>query len=356
MNTPTPPHPEGKDKSPVFEHSVFQASAFSRLDDPGDSTLGDVSQTSGEENVSGRMGQAFVTAGKLTQDEVARIIQLQRRARIRFGEAAIKLGLLTEEDVHAVLAQQFNYQTVVKHGSGNKKKISARLLIAHRPYSADAEAIRRLRSEILLRMGEQRCIVLGLVSPGAREGKSHIAASLAIAFSQLNMQTLLIDANLRKPAQHLLFDVPNKTGLSTMLAGRTMPNLDLTHSVTPSLRVLTSGPKPPNPSEILSAPSLYDLIERFAQETQVLLVDTPASSVASDAQIIAQQVGRVIILGREDSSRMSGLKRTWQDMETANVQVLGSFYNKVPDGVEHTAGFFRKLLARIPTPLSLRSP
>jgi chain length determinant protein tyrosine kinase EpsG len=297
------------------------------------------------------MGQAFVNARKLTQEEVTKIIQLQRRSRVRFGEAAIRLGLLTEDDVHEVLSQQFNYQTVTRHGTGSRKKISDKLLIAHSPYSPQAEAIRRLRSETLLRLGEQRCIALALVSPGIGEGKSHLTASLAIAFAQLNMQTLVIDANLRKPTQHLLFDISNKSGLSTMLAGRTVPTLDLTHAIVPHLRVLTSGPKPPNPSEILNAPALAELIDRFAQETQVILVDTPPATIGPDAQIIAQQVGRAILICREDQTRLSDLRSAHQAMETASVQVLGSFYNRVDSAEVESVGLLRRILGRrgVPT-------
>ena len=293
------------------------------------------------------MGQAFVNARKLTQEEVIRIVQLQRRKRIRFGEAAINLGLLTEEDVHEVLAQQFNYQTSPKHGQGSRKKISSRLLISHSPYSAEAESIRRFRSEILLRAGEQdqACLVFALVSPNTLEGKSHLAASLAIAFSQLNLKTLLIDANLRKPAQHQFFDVSNKTGLSTMLAGRTLPTLDLSHTINSHLNVITAGPKPPNPSEILTAPNLSELLQKFTTDMKVIVIDTPHSGGA-DAQTIAPQAGNVVLVCRKDSTGADDLRRTYQDMETASARVLGSFFNSVPNKSDPSVGKFRQFWGR----------
>ncbi len=297
---------------------------------------------------AGRMGQAFVNARKLTQDDVTRIVQLQRKKRIRFGQAAINLGLLTEEDVHEVLAQQFNYQTSAKHGQGSRKKISTRLLIAHSPHSAEAEAIRRFRAEIVLRAGDQdqACLVFALVSPNTLEGKSHLAASLAIAFAQLNLKTLLIDANLRKPAQHQFFDLSNKTGLSTMLAGRTLPTLDMSHTVNSHLNVITAGPKPPNPSEILTAPSLSELIEKFTADMKIIIIDTPPSRVGSDAQIIAPQAGNVVLVSRKDSTTADDLRKTYQDMETASARVLGSFFNTVPQRTAPSAGRVKLLLER----------
>ena len=190
-------------QNPIFENSTANSFVPSKdFSDSQESVIGEGEPNSSPEDLVSRMGQAFVNAKKLTQEQVKKIVQLQRRTQVRFGEAAIRLGLLTERDVHEVLAQQFNYQTVTKNAVDSRKRISAKLLIAHSPYSAEAEAIRSFRSEILLRIGDKPCVVLALVSPNSKEGKSHLCASLAIAFSQLNMKTLLIDANLRRPAIH----------------------------------------------------------------------------------------------------------------------------------------------------------
>lgn len=297
--------------------------------------------------LGGRMGQAFVNARKLTQDEVVRIIQLQRRKRIRFGEAAIKLGLLTEADVHEVLSQQFNYQTISKHKGGSRRKISGRLLISHSPYSSQAEAIRRFRAEIMLRAGDQECLIIAMVSPNAKEGKSHLSASLAIAFAQLNIKTLLIDANLRKPSQHHFFDLANKTGLSTMLAGRTLPTLDLSHSVTDFLSVITAGPRPPNPSEILSSPGLTDLLDKFKHEVKVIVIDTPPTLIGPDAQIIAPQAGSSIMVCRKDQTSTEDMRKAFRDIESTSTRILGTFFNTVPQGVDTIAGPLSMWLGRL---------
>jgi len=331
----TPRDEAGHPLSPVFEHSdmgsISQESQF--VDSELVSVFSDPSQIQASEDVTGRMGQAFVNAGKLTQDEVARIIQIQRKRRIRFGEAAIRLGLLSEEDVHEVLAQQFNYQSVVRRpGKNSRKDVSTSIQIAHTPYSAESETIRRFRSEILLRAGEHPCLVLALTSPNSGEGKSHLAASLAVAFSQLNLKTLLIDANLRRPSQHQLFKLTNKSGLSTMLAGRTLATLDLSHVISPFLNVLTAGPKPPNPSEILSFPSLSDLIDVFRNDVKVIIIDTPSTDVGPDAQIIAPQAKHVVMVCRKNYTSVASLHRAFSKLEATSADILGSFLNDVPAG------------------------
>ena len=332
---------ESRPLSPVFEHSeqsdTSQVSQFAESELV--SVFGDPSKAPPPEDLTGRMGQAFVTAGKLTQEEVARIVQIQRRRRIRFGEAAIRLGLLSEEDVHEVLAQQFNYQSVVRRpGKNPRKDVSTSIQIAHTPYSTESETIRRFRSEILLRAGEHPCLVLALTSPNPGEGKSHLAASLAVAFSQLNLKTLLIDANLRRPSQHQIFKLTNKTGLSTMLVGRTLATLDLSHVISPFLNVLTAGPKPPNPSEILSFPSLTELIDVFRADVKVVIIDTPSTSVGPDAQIIAPQAEHVVMVCRKNHTSVESLHKAFSQLETTSADILGSFLNDVPPGVSAHGG------------------
>lgn len=346
--------PRGQSPNAPFFQSAFGEVGDSRLvsrfaDTDASVTVSDEPYAAPQPptDLANRMGQAFIAAKKLTEEEVIRIVQLQQRKRIRFGEAAIKLGLLNEEDVHAVLAQQFNYQTIAKHGEGSKKKVSSRLLISHSPYSAQAEAIRRFRSEVMLRAGDQPCLVIALTSPNAKEGKSHLSASLAIAFAQLNLKTLLIDANLRKPSLHQLFDVSNKTGLSTMLAGRTLPTLDLSHAITNYLSVIPSGPKPPNPSEILSAPNLSDLLDKFKPDVKVIIIDTPPTRVGADAQIIAPQAGNVIMLCRKDQTTASNLRVAYESIEAGSVKVLGTFFNTVPDALDPSVGRVRQWLGRL---------
>lgn len=335
--------------TPIFENSTTNTMiSASELGEPIDSVYGEGSPNALPEDLVSRMGQAFVNAQKLTQEQVKKIVLLQKRTQIRFGEAAIKLGFLNERDVHEVLAQQFNYQTLTKNSIDSRKRISAKLLIAHSPYSGEAEAIRSFRSEILLRVGEKECLTLALVSPNTKEGKSHLCASLAIAFAQLNMKTLLIDANLRRPAIHQFFDLPNKTGLSTMLAGRTLVTLDLAHHITNNLDVITSGPKPPNPNEILSTPNLSDLLEKFNKEAQVIIIDTPPTRVGSDAQAIAQQAGNAVMVCRKDFTKISELKNATRDMENASVKLLGSFYNVIPPGIEHSVDAMTRMLAGLP--------
>jgi chain length determinant protein tyrosine kinase EpsG len=296
----------------------------------------------------GRMGDAYVRANKLTPDKVGMIVDLQKRLQIRFGDAAVRLGLLTEGDVTDALNAQFNYGSFSTHDTST---ISKTLDILHAPKSEAAEAIKRLRSELSSRFGESETIVVSVLSPAAGEGKSHIAASLAVAFAQLNIRTMLIDADFRAPTQHLLFNLPNQTGLSTILAKRSQNSLAAIAELTPNFWVLGSGPPPPNPVEILSAPKLKNLIDAFSRQVSVFIVDTPSSMQWADAQIIAEQTGFALFVARENLTKLADLKIFRREIESHGVKVLGIVYNKSVEEVGRTH-WLPKLAAHLKTALA----
>ncbi len=242
----------------------------------------------------GRMGDAFIRAKKLTAEQVNNVVRIQNERGLLFGEAAVKLGYLSSAEIEDVLEKQFNFNSPLgRRGT----QIASSLAIVHSPYSEEAEGIRRLRSQIVSKVGEGQQIALTILSPLKREGKSHVAASLAVAFAQLNIPTMLIDANLRAPTLHKLFGIPNQTGLSTMLARRSPKTIDQTHPVMPNLWVLSSGPPPPNPLEILSPPNFSSLLARFSSEINVFIIDTPAATIWADGETIARQTGFALMVG-----------------------------------------------------------
>ena len=295
------------------------------------------------------MGARFIEAGLLTETQVARVIELQNSAGLRFGEAAVRLGLLTEQDVQTVLAKQFNYATAVSSESLDKS-----LEIALAPFGIEAEAIRHIRAELSIRLLHQDKISLAIVSATVGEGKSYLAASLALAFSQMGKRTLLIDANLRAPKQHLLFGLENKSGLSTMLAGRTEISGGTPTESFPHLHVLNAGPQPPNPLEILLQPALTKLIEQLSADFDVFIVDTPAVLTSSDAQTISQQVGMCVLVARQHYSHVADLRQAEAQLRTSGAQIIGTVYNAFTpsDTLAQIDGKGKKLWHRLRTWLS----
>jgi len=275
-----------------------------------------------------KIGDRFVHAGLLTHDQVARVVERQRTAGLRFGEAAVQLKLLSQADVQSVLSQQFRYAT----GAGPRTGLDPSLAIALAPYSAEAEAVRRVRAELSIRLSDLPKLAVAIVSPGEGEGKSYLAASLAIAYSQLGKRTLLVNANLRSSGQRDWFGLNRQDGLSTMLAGRAPISAGEPAPGFPLLHVIGSGPQPPNPLEILIEPALERLLTSFAEDFDVFIVDTPGASVSSDAQVIARQVGQCLLVGRQHVTRLEDLERTQAQLATSGAQTVGIVYNTFDAG------------------------
>lgn len=272
------------------------------------------------------MGELLIQAGKLTRAQVDQIIQVQESLQLRFGEAARQLNLLSEQDIRAVLAHQFNYVTATNLRVG--LDASSPLPIANSPYSPEAEAIRRIRSELLLEARGLTPLQLAVVSPGVGEGRTYMAANLAFSFAQVGKRTLLIDADFRSPKVHTYFSMNNKKGLSGVLSGRSDVTLDVMTMVLPNLYVLPAGPLPPNPLEILQDPNLSALIEKLARDLDVIVVDTPPATASSDSKVIARQVGAALAMGREHRTRIADLRVTVEAMQDVGVRVFGTVYNR----------------------------
>jgi protein-tyrosine kinase len=191
--------------------------------------------------------------GRVSQENVQRILDYQRKAGLPFGEAGIAMGLITEEDVRQALSLQFG-QACPMPDAG----LGPELLAAWQPESEAVEHLRALRSQLMLRWFENdaRHAALAVLSAGPGEGRSYITANLAVLFSQLGKRTLVIDADLRRPRQHEIFGLSSRVGLSTILSGRAGREAVIEIESVPGLAVLPAGALPPNPQELLARPGL----------------------------------------------------------------------------------------------------
>src|SRR3979411_2970771 len=150
------------------------------------------------------LGAILVEDGKLSNKEIDRVLDVQRREGVRFGEAAVRLGLITDEEARFALAKQYDFPHIAPgtQVAGNEGP-SRELVAAYAPFHPRTEELRALRTQLLIRWynREQGRNALAVTSPHSGEGRSYIAANLAIVFSQLGARTLLVDADLRKPPQ-----------------------------------------------------------------------------------------------------------------------------------------------------------
>lgn len=255
--------------------------------------------------VERRIGDFIREQRALSNAQVEQILEHQRRHRMRFGEAAVALKLATSEDVLRALAQQFHYPCAPPEGA----EFHPELMAASDPFGDHAEAFRELRSQLLMGVlaPQHRGRALAVVSPDAGDGRSTLAANLAVSFSQLGARTLLVDADMRTPRQHRLFDIPDEAGLSGLLAGR--PNERAIHAVPflPSLNVLPVGALPPNPLELIQRPAFPLLMQELLARFDHVVVDTPAAAHGADARVLASRCGAALVVGRRGATRMKAI-------------------------------------------------
>ena len=169
--------------------------------------------------------------------------------------------------------------------------------------------------------GRKSLVVLGL---DASDGASLFAANLAVVFSQLGENTLLVDGNLRTPGQQDIFNLPGRQGLSDVLAGRAGTDLIDKIDSFVSLSVLSAGTLPPNPQELLSRTSFGSLNGKLESHFDVVLYDVAPFSAGSDAQAIASKVGGVLLVARKNHTQMAQVAAMIEQMQNSGAEVVGA--------------------------------
>ena len=277
-------------------------------------------------NTSRSIGALLMDAGRITPEAAERILKLQKDKNLRFGEAAVELGLLTEDDIQHVLSQQYDYPYLMP----GDECVSEEVVAAFKPFSPVVEQLRALRSQLMLRWfdAEVGHKVLAVVSAGRAEGRSFTAANLAVVFSQLGERTLLIDADLRNPRQHNLFRLENKLGLSSLLAGRAeLAEATIRIPGLIDLSVLPAGATPPNPQELLARPAFNALMATAAGQYDIVVVDTPAGTDTADSQTIAARTRGAVVIARKDVSSAPAMKTFVSSLQHGGVAVIGTVLN-----------------------------
>jgi len=262
----------------------------------------------------------------LSAEEVEGVLAHMRNTGLRFGDAAVALGLATNDDVLQALSEQFGYPCATE----DRRRLSPELVTLNQPFSSQAEAFRAIRSQVMMRVlndGEQKR-ALAVVSPASGDGKTFFCANFAVALAQTGGRTLLIDADLRGPRQHEVFNLDNSAGLSSLLAGRVDSQVVQQVAGIPSLYVMPVGTTPPNPLELIDRPAFSMLMRELVLKFDYVIVDTPAVVYGSDAHVIAARCGAVMIVARKNSSRVAELQELVGALSQSPARMAGVIMNE----------------------------
>jgi chain length determinant protein tyrosine kinase EpsG len=233
--------------------------------------------------------------------------------------------LVTQADIDLALSKQFEYPYLLR----GQSSVSEQLVAAYAPFEPRVEAMRALRGQLMLRWfnTDPAHKALAIVGSERREGRSFIAANLAVVFSQLGERTLLIDADMRNPSQHRLFGIENRVGLSGLLSGRggreavqRIPDLA-------GLSVLPAGARPPNPSELLARPMFLQMLQELGNEFDIVLLDTPAAGEVSDALMVSICARAALIVVRKNSARAWRVRGVASDAVLSSSTIVGTVLN-----------------------------
>jgi receptor protein-tyrosine kinase len=276
------------------------------------------------------IGDILVDSGRLKPDALARVLERQKRDRLPFGEAAIAVKAATRDDIDFALSKQFNYSYLAE----TDKSISQHVIAAYKPFSRVGENLRAIRSQLMLRWfnGEPTHKAIAVVSPTAGDGRSFIAANLAVVFAQQGERTLLIDADLRSSpenGQQALFKLNRNAGLSDMLAGRSGTDAMQLVPGLPTLGILAAGAIPPNPQELLGRSMFGKVLRGAAARFDVIIIDTPNGTDYADAEIVAARAGAAIMLARINRSKVPQATAFAGRLRDGGVTMVGAVLNDV---------------------------
>ncbi len=195
------------------------------------------------------------------------------------------------------------------------------------PRSPVAEAYRTLRNNVQLSNVDNPVRSLLVSSASQDEGKSTTLANLGVTFAQAGNRVVLVDCDLRRPTLHKLFGVPNDKGLTSMLLADQSAALPLLGTPVEGLRLLPSGPPPPNPSELLGSKRLEAAIARLQEEADLLLFDSPPVLAVSDAAVLARRVDDVLLVVSAGKTKRDQASRARQVFDRTGARILGVVLN-----------------------------
>jgi capsular exopolysaccharide synthesis family protein len=191
-----------------------------------------------------------------------------------------------------------------------------------RPTSPASEAYRTVGVNLRYGGVEPRPRTILFTSSSREDGKSRALANVGVAVAQGNAQVVLLDADLRHPTLHDMFGLANTQGLTT-LASSPSPEVLVQETDVPGLKLVTAGPPPPNPTEVLSSSPLVQLIERLRSDADLVLVDSPPVASSADTSLLAARLDGVILVVDGHSTRRQDARRAKEQLERVNARILG---------------------------------
>lgn len=206
------------------------------------------------------------------------------------------------------------------------------------PTSTISEQFNTIRTNIQFSSVDKKLNSILFTSSAPSEGKSTVSNNVAVTWAKQGETVVLVDADLRRPTIHKTFNVSNRVGLSSYLLGNASFEDVVQPTMVKNLFVITSGPIPPNPSELLGSMRTKDLINRLEDKFGLLIMDTPPVDSVTDAQVLATQVDGVVMVVPQGIAEKAGVAHAKQLLDTVHANILGVIMNRVTK--EKSQGYY----------------
>jgi protein-tyrosine kinase len=218
----------------------------------------------------------------------------------------------------------FNFKKKTKKIGSNKRN-----LITHfSPRAAISEQYRTIRTNIQFSSVDESIRTILVTSSGPEEGKSTTVANLAVVFAQQGKKVLLIDADLRKPTVHYTFQLDNTIGLTNVLTKQTQLEKAAVTTLVENLSVLSSGPIPPNPAELLGSKAMEDMLVAALEQFDIVIFDTPPVLAVTDAQILANRCDGTILVVGSGKTQIEPAMKSKELLLSSKGKLLGVVLNR----------------------------
>ena len=197
------------------------------------------------------------------------------------------------------------------------------------PRSPVSEAYRTLRTNLSFYSLDEPIRSLVVTSPAIGEGKSNTVANLAVTMAQSGRRTILVDCDLRRPSLHTLFHLSAEPGLTSMVLGKTETS-PLQKTEVDNLWLLTSGPKPPNPADLLGSKKVDQVIANLLEQADIVLFDAPPVIAVTDAAVLGAKVDGVLLVINAGKTRREHAEQAKTLLEKAKVRIVGATLTNAP--------------------------
>lgn len=310
----------------LYESIVKQLTEINIVRDAGGIKADVISQPGLGRKIAPNPYQVFTAAGllgALLGVGLAYLAEISDKSFRTPLEIRRRLGLPVIGHIPFMAADE-KAQSLVATGAAT---LDPMLITYYQSNSIGSEAYRGVRTALYFSTQGVGHQVIQVTSPNVSDGKSTLAANLAVSIAQSGKKTVLLDADFRKPRAHKIFNVPAQVGLASVIAGQAPISSAVQQSVIDNLSIMPCGPRPVNPAELLTQPEFKKVLEELRQQYDFVIVDTPPILVVTDPSVVAPRVDGVVLCIRVTKNGRPYAERAKEVLASINANVLGVVVN-----------------------------